>query len=60
MSTHYNSNFIERLHGLQKMTLVPESDRKLQHPGGFYLEEMQRAVQLMVEENISSIYQMPE
>ena len=28
--------------------------------GFFYLEETQRAVQLMVEEYISSIYQMPE
>ena len=28
--------------------------------GCFYLEETQRAVQLMVEEDISSIHQMPE
>ena len=30
------------------------------HTKQVYLEETQRAVQLMVEEDISSIYQMPE
>ena len=43
----------------------PEGNHSLGIPlvvrkNDFYLEETQRAVQLMVEEDIFSIYQMPE